>query len=188
MAKVTMPLYSATASGKIAGAMVFFPWKGKACVRQLVTPVNRMTADQGDARLHLGGAGRAAAAANKNGDFVGQLESLSLIPGGQTKQSFIARKLVQLYMHDKTAFDAEYTEYAAHAHKSAFDVGATSLALVTFDIAYKGGSHAFVGGLMVYLLAKLAISLGFSGAPYTTALASWNTSEVTAFVADLNAA
>lgn len=46
MAKVTGPLMSMTASGKLAGAIVFTVWKGIAVVRKYVTPKNPNTANQ----------------------------------------------------------------------------------------------------------------------------------------------
>jgi hypothetical protein len=53
MAKVTGPLMSMDASGGYAGAMVFAKWKGRAYVRQLVTPANPHSADQEAARNKL---------------------------------------------------------------------------------------------------------------------------------------
>jgi hypothetical protein len=50
MAKVTGPLMSMEASGKFGGAIVFSKWKGRAVVRQLVTPANPNSAGQEAAR------------------------------------------------------------------------------------------------------------------------------------------
>ena len=46
MAKVTAPLMSFGARGKIAGSLVFFPWKGINAVRQYVIPTNPKTGRQ----------------------------------------------------------------------------------------------------------------------------------------------
>jgi len=43
MAKVTAPLMSFGARGKIANSLVFFPWKGINAVRQYVIPTNPKT-------------------------------------------------------------------------------------------------------------------------------------------------
>lgn len=185
MAKVTGPLYSMGASGKIANAMVFFPWKGVNVVRQWLKPSNPKTASQGDARMILGGAGRAAALADKNNDYVGQLNTLGLVPGGQTKQSYIVKKIVDLFGTDIATFESNYDAYDGHSNQAVFDSAASTLSLNTVDVSYKTGSKAFTGGLMLYLLAKLGITLGFSGAPYATALASWDTTQVNALVVDL---
>lgn len=42
-AKVSAPLFSFGARGKIGGALVYFPWKGIDCVRSYVIPANPQT-------------------------------------------------------------------------------------------------------------------------------------------------
>ena len=42
MAKVDGPLLSLEARGKVADAIVFFPWKGRHVVRQWLKPTNPM--------------------------------------------------------------------------------------------------------------------------------------------------
>lgn len=46
MAKLTAPLMSFNARGKLAGSLVFMGWKGLKTVRQYVTPANPRTPDQ----------------------------------------------------------------------------------------------------------------------------------------------
>lgn len=53
MAKLNAPLFSFTASGKIANALVYFSWKGLNVVRQYVVPANPDTTAQGVIRGHL---------------------------------------------------------------------------------------------------------------------------------------
>lgn len=53
MAKVRAPLMSFAASGKLAGALVFFPWKGIKVVRSYVIPANPKTAGQVTQRGYL---------------------------------------------------------------------------------------------------------------------------------------
>lgn len=53
MAKLTAPLFSFGASGKIADSLVYFPWKGLDAVRQYVIPANPRSADQVTQRGHL---------------------------------------------------------------------------------------------------------------------------------------
>ena len=69
MAKVNGPLFSLSASGKIADAMVHFGWKGVNVVRQWVKPTNPKTADQGDVRMILGGVGRACRVINSTSNY-----------------------------------------------------------------------------------------------------------------------
>ena len=53
MAKLNAPLLSFGASGKIADALVFFPWKGINAVRQFVVPANPKTTAQQTQRGYL---------------------------------------------------------------------------------------------------------------------------------------
>lgn len=186
-AKVTGPLYSMGASGKIANAMVFFPWKGLNVVREWVRPANPQTGDQGDNRLILGGTGRAASAVKKESPYHQLLASMELIPGGQTKQSFIVKKIIDSFLYSVAKFESEVAAYTGHTAKASFDSNAATLGLGEFTIAYKSTTDVFSGGFMLYLLARLAISLQFAEAPYTTALASWTATEISAMVADLAA-
>lgn len=187
-AKVTGPLYSISASGKLANAMVFFGWKGLNVVRQWVKPANPQSEDQGDMRLLLGGVGRAASAVKKTSDYEGQLISKELIPAGQTKQSYLVKKILDTFLYSAAQYEIVATAYGSHSAKAGFDSAAETLGLSPFDVEYKGTDTAFAGGMMVYLLAKLGTTLEFAGAPYTTALDSWTSTEITAMLADLSAA
>lgn len=176
MAKVVMPLGSAQASGKL-GPLVFGAWKGRNVVRGLVIPANPQTADQGDQRLVMGGVGRAVGKIGKASPFHNMLVSLGLIPNGQTKQSAVVKAIIELYMPTAVAFEAIRTEFEAHTGKAAFNTLAGQLMLADFDVLYKGTTNIFSKGMMAYILAKYAIDADFTGAPYTTALASWTTTQ-----------
>lgn len=53
MAKVTGPLFSMSASGKLANSLVYMSWKGIDDVRQFVIPANPNTAAQQAQRSHF---------------------------------------------------------------------------------------------------------------------------------------
>jgi len=53
MAKLKAPLLSLGASGAIAKAIVFFPWKGLNCAREYVVPANPQTTPQNTQRGYL---------------------------------------------------------------------------------------------------------------------------------------
>lgn len=53
MAKLKAPLMSLGASGKLGGALVFFPWKGINAVREYVVPTNPKSAKQTIQRGYL---------------------------------------------------------------------------------------------------------------------------------------
>ena len=50
MAKLTGPLFSLDARGKLGSALVFIGWKGIKTVRQWLKPAKPQSAGQGDVR------------------------------------------------------------------------------------------------------------------------------------------
>lgn len=183
MAKVTGPLYSMSASGKLGNAIVFFPWKGINAVRQWVVPVNKMSASQGDTRIVLGGTGRAVGEIKPTFSFAQQLIDLNLIPAGQTKQSFMVKYIIDHYIGTSASYTAELAALTGHAEYDVWQANADALGIVEFDLDY--ASYApYNKALGLYLIAKTAIALGFTGTPYTTALASWVTADISGMVAD----
>ena len=187
MAKVSGPLFSLTASGTIAKAMVHFQHKGQGVVRQWITPKNPKSPDQGDQRLILGGTGRACGAVKVTSGYNGQLTTLKLVKGVQSKQSYLVKEIISRYLSTPTAYEAAATAFNAHTAKASFISNAATIGLYDFDIMYKGTASAFSAGMQLYLLARVAIDLQFTGAPYSTALASWSGTQITALVADIAA-
>lgn len=185
MPRLTGPCMSVSASGKLADSLVFGSWKGVPYCRSFVIPVNRESGDQGDNRLIVGGIGRAAKAVKPGSDYHVQMQTLNLIPNGQTKQSALVKQVKELYMADATAFEAIYTAFEAHAAKADINSAAAGIGLADFDVAYKGTTHSFSKGMMLYLIARYGIDNDFTGDPYTTAIASWDAADFTTLVGDL---
>lgn len=189
MAKVTGPLFSLSASGQIGKAMVHFPWKGLSVVRQWLKPKNPENPDQGDVRLTLGGTGQATRCAGVTSPF--RDDAKLCASEGQTWVSELVGYIINNMMVDATAFEAEYTAYAAHAQKAQFDTDAALLELADFDVPYKGTTHAYVAGLQLYMLARYGIAMRvakegvFNRVPYTVALASWTSGNVDSLKTDL---
>jgi len=186
MAKVTGPLFSMSASGKLGDSMVFFPWKGINVVRQWVIPVNKMSATQGDQRLFLGGTGRAVGEIKPEKSFAQQLIDLNLIPAGQTKQSFMVKYILDHYLNSTTNYASELSALTSHGAYADWQSGADTLGLVEFDLDY-ASVDPYNKALGLYLIAKTAIALGFTGTPYTTALASWVTADINGMISDFTA-
>lgn len=184
MAKVTGPLMSMSASGKIADSIVFFGWKGTNVVRQWLKPSNPQTATQGDQRIIMGGTGRAVGEIVPDSAYHQQLIDLALIPGGQTKQSYMVKYIVNNYLYNATVFASELANVTGHSASGAIGTVADALGVLEFDLDYATIS-AYDKRLGIYLLAKAAIALGFTGAPYTTALASWTATQWNALQSDL---
>lgn len=128
MAKVTGPLMSLSASGKLASTIVFSIWKGTAYVRQLVIPTNPQSSGQQAARAALGAAGRF-------NSFVApaspaQVELNSLAPSGQSGVSFFAKQQISRYVTS----DADYNNATYATEKGYFDSAAATLGIVAVTI------------------------------------------------------
>jgi len=186
MAKVTLPLMSGGASGKIADALVFFPWKGRNLVRQWLKPANPQSEDQGDQRLFLGGTAKGCSLLNKDYDYYGQVVTLELVPGGQTWISYLVDRIITQYMPNAISYEALVTEFEGHISNAAWDSEAADANLLDFDIEYKGTTNDFEAGLQLYIMAKVAILDGFTGLPYTKDLATWVEADIALLVEDLD--
>lgn len=184
MAKVTMPLLSAEARGKIADAIVFFPWKGLNVVRQWLIPANPQSVDQMTARAKLKGIGKAIAKIQTptdlaNGSMIYQL-TLPKAPSGQPWNSYFAKKVLD---HVKTT--ANWTDLtAAWSTASAYtelNALATGLGLVDFALT-TNYTETIAAGLQLYMAAYAAYALELS--EYITDPVGWNAALATAFAAD----
>jgi len=183
MAKVTGPLYSMSASGKLADAMVYFGWKGVNVVRGWVKPANPQSTKQGDQRIRIGGTGRSVGEIKPTFRFAQKLIDLKLIPGGQTKQSFMVKYIIDHYIYDNTSYAAELALLAATTRKTDWEALAGVFGIVEFDLDYATAA-AYNKALGLYLIAKTACALAFTGTPYTLAFTAWTTASITAFGAD----
>lgn len=188
MAKVTGPLFSISASGKLADAMVHFGWKGRAVVRRWLKPSNPQTGNQGDRRVMLGGLGRAPKYIQK--DSVYYTYALAVEEAGQTWISSFVKYIMATYFVNVAGFDALEDEYFQHPTKADFISAASTLGLTTFDLTYRAMTKPFGLGFQIYCLAKygcdqyLLDNLKFATAPYTKALDQWIGTDVTLMVAD----
>lgn len=189
MAKVTGPLFSIEARGKIADAMVHFPWKGKNVVREWKKPSNPQTGAQGDARLILGGLGRACGAAAKDSQYAEYARACA--DTGQTWVSTVVRYIIDTYMNTATKYEAEVTALAAHDAAASLATRSAALGLLVFDVDYKITANAFSAALMMYELAQfgcqmhLATPAKFNEEPYLTAFVDWEDAQVVALAIDL---
>lgn len=189
MSKVVAPLGSFSASGKIGKSLVFFSHLGRNVVRGLVTPANPQTETQGDSRLLLGALGRAARAVVNPSDWL--TDAKTVTPAGQTWNSYMTRNIISLYGSGVTGVAALI---AAADGQSAtnWDTQAASVGLTDLTIDYAASaSQTISAGEQLYAIAahtflmKGANPSLFARAPYTTALASWDSSDVVDFVADI---
>jgi len=183
MAKVSGPLMSMSASGKIADSIVFFGWKGVNVVRQWLKPANPKSEKQGDRRISIGGVGRACGKVAVDSTINEKLQDLNVIPAGQTKQSYLVKYILDHYLMTATLYTSELASATGHTAYTSFQAGADDLGIVEFDVDYASVAP-FDKALGLYLIAKSVIALGFTGAPYTDTLSAWTKTDVEAFIAD----
>jgi len=192
MAKVDGPLMSLEARGKIADAIVFFPWKGRHAVRQWLKPTNPMKALQGYVRVALRSIGKEikfiqAIAKGNAVDSKLYLANVAKAPAGLNWNAFHAQGLLAAFIvagaFATTAFAAKVAEYSTHVAKTAFDSLATGLGLVDYAFAY-GYTISVPAGCQLYFGAVAAYNNGASwGTQYTLNPTTFAASDVTAFAA-----
>jgi len=185
MAKVTMPLMSASASGKLGDSIVYFGWKGTDCVRGYVVPANPKSASQGDQRLIIGGVGRAVAQLQPSSTLHQYLIDEGLIPAGQTKQSYLVKRILANQLSDATEYGSVQSAFEGLTENAAWDSEAASQDVNDFDLTYADVSP-FEGGMMLYVLAKAFEAMGYTTAPFDTAVDDWTSTEITAFIAAIS--
>ena len=196
MAKVDGPLMSLEARGKIADAIVFFPWKGRHAVRQWLKPTQPNSTLQGFVR----------AAMSSIGKWVKQIVSVSggaaldskvyslntaKVPAGLNWNAFAAQgflnQLVSAGAFKTASFTALVAAYSALATAAltAFKTNATLLGMQDFAFNYgyvtniEAGCQLYFGAIACYYNSIQA------SAPYNTIPDSWAASDVNAFKTDM---
>ena len=187
MAKVTGPLFSISASGKIADAMVYFSWKGRQIVREWKVPSNPQTTLQGDIRQTVGGLGRACSHVHTLSQYA--VDTRVVAPAGQTWISKFVQYCVDTWLKDSAAFEAKWAEAAGHAAWAEFDSHANALGMVDFTVAYRGTTNVFIKGLQLYMLACFGCAQytlnndNFNREPFLDTIGSWVHADIDALVA-----
>ena len=190
MAKVDGPLMSLEARGKIADAIVFFPWKGRHAVRQWLKPANPQKTLQGYVRAVLRAIGKEVKIIQciSKGNTVDSklyLANMSTCPAGMNWNAFHAAGVLKAFIvagkFATTAFNAMLTAYTANNSTALWDTAATALGLADYAFPY-GYTTPIVAGCQLYMGALAAYSNAASwGTQYTLNPASFANSDVTAF-------
>ena len=199
MAKVDGPLMSLEARGKIADAVVFFPWKGRHAVRQWLKPTQKNSTLQGYVRAALYAIGKWVKQiyCKSKGDAVdSKVYSLNTAkaPAGMNWNAFAAEGFLNLLQSAGAFKTASFTGLVA-AYSSlatevltAFKTNATALGMADFAFDYgyttniEAGCQLYFGALACYYNSLLA------SAPYNTIPDSWAATDVDAFKTDMVAA
>lgn len=192
MAKVDGPLFSLEARGKIADAIVFFPWKGRHVVRQWLKPSNPEKTLQGYVRAALKTIGKEIRyiQSKSQGQAVDSklyLAEYSTKGATDIWNAYHGQGLLKQFIvagaFATTAMLAAIGGYSTHAATTAWNALATALGLVDFTFPY-GYTTLVQAGCQLYFGALAAYNNGASwGTQYTLAPTSMAASDVTAFAA-----
>lgn len=190
MAKVTGPLMSMDARGKIGDALVFIGWKGIKDVRMWLKPANPESAPQGNIRTVIGALGRAIGKVIALAPYATKLVNLGIIPAQQSKQSYMVQYIKDIWITGsgatlKSNYATILKEFTAHTAETDWNASAALIGLSDFGMVYDDIA-VFPKGLGLYLLAKFAIAVSFTGSPYATALASWTGAQIDKLVNHLS--
>lgn len=174
MAKVSGPLMSMDARGKYAGTLVFSGWKGRATVRQLVTPSNPMSNAQTKVRNQM----RVTAiiqkfvkASVRKGD--GRLKTdkeliVDKTPAGQAWNGFLVKTIIGAGGLAYADSVAAWTALPA-GDKAAWDAAAAAqVPPITGVPQYTEGNAAGVAlsaGEVYFIYQRALYLLGLRGAP-----------------------
>ena len=192
MAKVDGPLFSVEARGKIADAIVFFPWKGRHVVREWLKPTNKKSTLQGYVRASLKAVGKNLAVifCKANGDATdSKVYSLNTVkvPAGTNWNAFFAQGFLNRVQSAGTFKTASFTALVAafsalaSAVLTAFKTNATLLGMQDFAMEYgymtniEAGCQLYFGALACYYNSIQA------SAPYNTIPDSWAATDVNNF-------
>ena len=174
-----------SASGTLGKALVFAGWKGIGYCREWLKPANPKTGAQGDARLIQGGLAKACAPIERDSAFYDRV--IGFVPGGQSWISYMIQYMRNILYFDAAHYEQLIADVAGHSAVADWQAGADAANLHCFDIAYKATSSAFTKEAQLYAIAELGFSLGFTTAPFATALASWTSTQIDALVAEFSA-
>lgn len=192
MAKVTGPLFSIGARGKLGKAIVYSAWKGINVVREYLIPSNPQSTNQGNRRVMLGGLGRSVKYVQKDTAF--EIFAKVVAPSGQSWISYFVKYIMTTYFTSVVGFEAIHTELVATGILADYLSEATALGLTNFDLTYKGMDEPFAPATQLYCIAKYATdqylldNTKFNAEPYKTALADWDLAKIQAMVADFKPA
>lgn len=189
MAKVTGPLFSLEARGKIGDIMVHFPWKGRKVVRQWLIPTNPRDQDQKEIRQVL-------AASGKNTKAI-KTPTIGLLGGSKMYQLLVAdAPATQIWnahfvkniledLADVAAFTDFSSDMAATSTCDKWREMATRLGFTTLTNASIYATQ-ISPELQLAMGAYAAYKLELSSYTniYNTHPSSWTTDDIEAFACD----
>ena len=176
MAKVDGPLMSLEARGKIADAIVFFPWKGRHAVRQWLKPTNPEKTLMGYVRASLRAIGKeikVIACIAKGSAVDSKLYNgiVAKTPAGLNWNAYHAQgilaQMIVAGAFATTAFNALIAKYSTHSQKAAWDTQGTALGIVDYAFPYGYTTNLSAGCQLFFGALAAFANLASWGAAYT---------------------
>lgn len=196
MAKVSGPLFSLEARGKIADAIVFFPWKGRHVVRQWLKPTNTKSVLQGYVRAALKAIGlwvRKVGNTNDGdaADSIVYQACTSSADAGMNWNAWIGQGFLDMLQTGNTFVTGSLTDLIdVYSSLNTTDLAAwaseaSALGIQDFAFGY-GYTTNIPAGLQFFFGAYACYQQSIIGsAPYNTDVASWVLADITNFAEDM---
>jgi len=185
MALVKGPLFSIEARGKIADAMVHFPWKGRNCVRKWLKPANPRDLNQQLVRQKMAAIGKAIKVCLTVGDLPANGSALYQLIKAETPSNNIWNAFLSKTVLDEMATDSNFTTLSDAI--MATDVTATwiacAAALKIDTITGDAFATTINPEIALAMAAWAAYKLDLSDATniYSTYPSNWLVAEVSQF-------
>jgi len=194
MAKVDGPLFSLEAKGKIADAIVFFPWKGRHAVRRWLKPTNPRDIDQKLIRQKLAAIGKCIAAMETPGDVLANGSAFVVAMKAKTPAAQIWNAYTVKKAMEDLAVDANFTALSnSITIGTAIDVWqgcAEELGLETLLSTADGFATDITPEMQLAMAAYAAYKVELSTATdiYSVYPSLWTTAQISQFATDFTAA
>lgn len=195
MAKVDGPLFSLEARGKIADAIVYFPWKGRHVVRRWLKPTNPRDIDQKIIRQKMAAIGKFISriqspdTAHPNGSaFVVAMKVET--PAAQIWNAYTVKKTMS-YVADDSAFTNDLSSdlFGCDSTSDIWQGCAIAQGLVTIYAT----NEAFVTDispelqLIMGAYAAYAVELSCATDIYSSYPSNWTTAQISQFATNMTA-
>jgi hypothetical protein len=192
MALLQGPLFSLEARGAVGEALVYFPWKGRACVRKYLIPANPQDVDQKIIRQKLGAIGYAQSFVSTPSATLADGSALykmikDLTPADNIWNAYIVKTVI-----DYVKTDGNFTALSAalYATNQTANWIAAAEALGIEDLTGAAFATEIKKELILFMQAYGAYALGLCDATkdYGTHPSNWDDATISQFATDFTAA
>lgn len=189
MAKVSGPLFSIEARGKIGNAVVHFPWKGRYCVRRWLIPSNPRDIDQRIVRQKMACIGKPISkiltASELPSDGSAIYEGIkNATPTAQIWNAYFTKTFMDFAKNELNFTTLRY-DFTSSTYTANWDAVAAQLGLS--DLTGDMYATTIESGLQLFAAAYAAFALNLSTGrlDYSTYPSNWDDADITNFGSDI---